>query len=139
MKEIKFRFWMRWKHNNDQGWMEYFKLDPVKLPKLVHTAPKKTINNFPHYFRNHVAERYGEEQLDYAIMQYIGLKDIKGKDIYEGDICKIDTKNGRMITNIELSHIFEGVGYREAKNDKPMNLEIIGNIHQSPDLIKRIK
>ena len=69
-------------------------------------------------------------------MQYTGLKDRNEKEIFDGDICLIDTKRGREKTEINIQYIWEAIGYRNAKNDIAMNLEVIGNIYENPELLK---
>jgi len=81
----------------------------------------------------------------YVLMQYTGLKDKNGKEIYEGDIVVLDKKllenNGRLITGTEV--VFSD-GKFALKNFwdisrqliKDYNYEIIGNIYENPNLIK---
>ena len=68
-------------------------------------------------------------------MQFIGLLDKNGKEIYERDICSGHSDgNGRIVWQ-EGEYVYEFndeavVGLWEAKP-----LEIIGNIYENPELI----
>jgi hypothetical protein len=81
------------------------------------------------------------ESVDYNyLMQYSGLKDKNGKEIYEGDICKVDEgenfyeiifyMGGFMVAvlprKIRIYHIGDSLFN---------NIEIIGNIYENPELI----
>lgn len=74
------------------------------------------------------------EQIE--LMQYTGLKDKNGKEIYEGDIVKSGPYCGKPI-------VFEEGRYWLGEEPDDLftssvrwDIEIIGNIHENPELLK---
>jgi len=61
----------------------------------------------------------------YILMQFTGLKDKNGKEIYEGDILKHNQGN------YAIEFIAGAFSY-----DENNELEVIGNIYENPDLLK---
>ena len=91
---------------------------------------------------------------DFILMQYTGLKDRNGKEIYEGDIVKC-CKDGKEFIGeiiwgkfakflVDLCNLKNDGGiydfshfiYDEVRN-RIVNLEVIGNIFENPELLKR--
>jgi len=129
MKEIKFRFWDT--HNKEF----------ITWPENVYIAGNGKIYTYANI------EADLEEKL--IPMQYTGLKDKNGKEIYEGDI--ID--NGHFKTQVywnehtcswshKSTNVDDALYIYIASNttfDQELLFEIIGNIYENPELIKESK
>lgn len=130
MREIKFRFW-----NAERKIM----MLPTTF-KLSRDLPFTDDNN---YGKVTEVNCNGENHISFfsdaiCLMQYIGKKDKKGKEIYEGDIlsflegkykCIWATQGCMftmaMISKVEVTKFLNPDNYDRA--------EIIGNIYENPD------
>jgi uncharacterized phage protein (TIGR01671 family) len=130
MREIKFRAWDRGSKVMHSWETITTKWDETELVWLFVPSMKKS------------------EQM--IVMQYTGLKDKNGKEIYEGDILEVtsqDTKHldkkwRRMFVDFDRGHFrFNAVGEEGKEYGLFYKLEtwkpkIIGNIYENPDLLK---
>jgi uncharacterized phage protein (TIGR01671 family) len=103
MREIKFRAWDKKARNMIMG----LPVHSAVAQKIV-TKSVDLLTNFP------------SEDDKFILMQFTGLKDKNGKQIYEGDVLKYE----KYIINVEWNE--------EAGND---DFEIIGNVYENPELL----
>ena len=76
------------------------------------------------------------------LMQYTGLKDKNGKEIYEGDIYHVGDKNIRYLV-VWFDSGFEGKQLRSTSyaglKSWAKDIEILGNIYENPELLEENK
>jgi len=79
--------------------------------------------------------------LDFILMQYTGLKDKSGVEIYEGDIVKYHS-GADIVSWTKTTAKFNVLNFYDASQDCPCcafseyaELEVIGNIYENPELL----
>ena len=134
MRTIRFRAWdeqNKIMHNDFQ----FIKSGDEGNDWIVFTSDKQTLQDSTHHFEN----PYFGQQL--KIMEYTGLKDKNGKEIYEGDVTKHHSHNtiskwiysSRYLQFMSLESDGTHRYYFDIDKDK---LEVIGNIYQNPELME---
>lgn len=139
MREIKFRAW----DENSQEMIYEVGITPEGIP---YSIPEN-------------AE--GCDQFNYFLtchkMQYTGLKDRNGREIYEGDSYTAKHKSGKVYTGqvkYDLSFVFDIEGFEElfingvgaVKTNRTFDIhsfvkwfdevEVIGNIYEDPEILE---
>ena len=117
-REIKFRAW----DTVNKLWLNYSHYPLLTLDgKLCH------------FTNGHVVDLDKSE--DVVLMQYTGLKDRYGKEIYEGDIVQEFTGCKCVVEWFEPHTGYKpfGGGIGERKGE---DVQVIGNIHDDPELVE---
>lgn len=126
MRELKFRAW------------------------YIRRGQMEQIDDLYWFYFNGVHNGSGESlHGNYVIMQYTGLKDMNGNEIYEGDLALIK-ENRNLVLEVVYRYGSFKIKYKDAipdyggnRGDNFVNLEtmhdainVIGNIHQNPELVQ---
>ena len=126
MREIKVRAWHEdWEvmvySTSNHDWFEKREFYPIKMDIGFSSYPKDD---------------------GWVLMQYTGLKDKNGKEIYEGDIVGISWWDGLEDKTTQAQVIFKSGSFMwddKKRYDslfyKHMTFDVIGNIYENPELL----
>ncbi len=130
MREIKFRVWdntTKKMHYQDDSW--------------------NGSNGFINIVTIYTGYENSREWKDFFMMQYTGLKDKDGTEIYEGDIVEAWSEGSKHIGEVReridgLYIIYPAYcnGFWGLKPNKAgkTTVEVIGNIYENPELLEEV-
>ena len=126
MRELKFRAWDRIRER-------------MSCPFYIQDI---TIMNCTVVFREAINLWFNLNSVDCEIMQYTGLHDKNGKEIYEGDIV-LNQWGEEWQVIFDNNLLMYSLKYNESKRplyqatqNHDWRLEIIGNIWENPELLE---
>ena len=97
----------------------------------------------PDYIDNRGIAHWRENSIPTStdkIMQYTGLKDKNGKEIYEGDIVRMANPYTSKLRGSEVIYTYAQFAIIADDDFIPLgdiqNWEIIGNVYENPELLK---
>ncbi len=151
MREIKFRAWNKEMkvmcYNNEDNSKEYF--DGIRMTEIGFINDRLSVPD---------KDNSWSYRARYEVMQYTGLKDKNGREIYEGDIVKIESHTVGLIDGLRKSEKpkvkYRRIGwhpngswnsYRTLSDEhvgivsvyKPEKwCEVVGNIYENGDLLE---
>ena len=112
MRELKFRAW-------DGKQLGYFTFEDICANgDYIYTDKGNEFNS------------------DMEIMQYTGLKDKNGKDIYEGDIVDWFDESFKVVFHYAAFDLQSKTRQIPIYEVKITETKIIGNIHENPELLE---
>lgn len=137
MRDIKLRFWD--KENKSMVYQNKESLFPLSYYKIVCDC----FTDFEFRLFKLKNNTMNFEEVDSVKMQYTGLIDINGKEIYEGDILRHFKRHKDKLLKIEVSPSY-GVYAQENYNTKiligksntHLYFEVIGNIYENSELLE---
>jgi uncharacterized phage protein (TIGR01671 family) len=148
MREIKFRVWIK-----EESKMIY--LDDKNNDVEINFLSNLTSNHETYWEVNtkvsdhlhaHMTQYFDSRNDENVLMQYTGLKDRNGKEIYEGDILNMTYHGSVSIVKPEIKGvvIFERCSFIIEENGISLgkigrSLEVIGNIYMNPELLESEK
>ena len=133
-RDIKFRLWSK-------IGKKFIKTDDPDLNFVINS------DGYLYSIENFYGEIYVSLQLDIVVLQFTGLQDINGKDIYEGDILKYNFPYDERLKHVSPVKFLEteaSFGIKDIYgNEIPLYritannyFEVVGNIYENPELLE---
>ena len=133
MRKLKFRAWDKFHKTMDEVDGYYLYIADGELYEIFEET-----QGYETYMQKHIVTDKHE------VMQYTGLRDSKGAEIYEGDIIRHRIKNMRTVVFKDGAFRTKRINYVAGEltdafffyENTGRDWEIIGNIYENPELLE---
>jgi len=127
MREIKFRAFIKGKK------------ETAKVNAIDFSLEKVRASYYDKELKNIITETYNFDEIE--LMQYTGLKDKEGEEIYKKDILKISNSEVGKVEFINGSFYFLAFPLKDDIRIasyfwNQVGVEVIGNIYENPELLE---
>lgn len=120
MREIKFRAWDK------------------KAKRLIMNVGIQPYHHFSTWSETNETTWVRPDNKDFPLMQYTGIKDENGVEIYEGDIVEAFEKNYEVKFKQTESKLYVDYGFPNKHNGPaPHWCEVVGNIYENAELLRK--
>ena len=127
MRDIKFRAW-------DKQTKRLFQVQTLQFYGANNTVDACWTNGVDFDGESTLGEPELNNLHNLELMQYTGLKDKNGVEIYEGDIVKLNIPTYKTFTKV--IHTLYDAFVLESNVESNDYIEILGNIHNNPDILE---
>lgn len=93
-----------------------------------------------------IVEVFNDDETDvsgrYELMQFTGLRDRNGKEIYEGDVIKFDNRLFLVFWDQEraaFENATDGGSFMNQPTIEALKIEVVGNIYENPELMAEVQ
>lgn len=129
MREIKFRAWDKGQEPFEESWDK---------PRMIYSVENLYDGSIPGLGQlGSFGSLLNNDQ--FIVMQYTGLKDKNGKEIYEGDVIHVRDRWSPPIVDRITNEVFFQEGCFWIKDHRLEDIyaycEVIGNIHENKELL----
>ncbi len=121
MREIKFRAWIK----QDDDYFMAYNIQNIYDGMNDESGKLGGVSSFHSFL----------DEEDVKVMQFTGLKDKNGKEIYEGDILSNGSKSGKVIFHRCAFMVEEKNGQGILSSYIQADFEVMGNIYENPEII----
>jgi uncharacterized phage protein (TIGR01671 family) len=133
MRKIKFRAWEKSVRGLDARGMMWQSDETFK--DYVVGFDGSVFEKFMDSFAGQSFDNYRDVSDRFVLMQYTGLKGKNGREIYEGDVVRNGNSRGA-VEYLGSKFLAMDLTDNHGCNLLDEDAEVIGNIHEDPELLK---
>lgn len=120
-----------------------FRVYQFSTHRMFYAGEYRLKFNRDHIFHPLLENNFQPKKKDYIVLEWTGLVDANGRDIYEGDVIRHVNfkKYGESYSRLEVVRFSDGIftPFGSVNDDfcaHPQFMEVIGNVFENPELLE---